>query len=583
MGGKDTKLKIVVDAENRSQGVFNDLKRNIDTINKSHEGLIYTMSRVGAIGTAAFAGLGFLTKGIIEAGVGFEQTQIAFETMLGSAELGQKTLKELSQFAAQTPFEIPQLETAAKQLLAYGMSAEELIPTLRMLGDITAGVGMDKLPQLILAFGQVKAATKLTGMELRQFTEAGVPMLDALAAHFNKTGKAAATVTNAAGLTEKQITKLGNSNAAAQNKLHGLNITLEKQMNRMREMKREDKDHGATWKNLKIDIEETQRKIAETTATIGQNSSTLNLASQSVTSFGAAAKVTAGDVKKMIEDGKVSFADVQAALGSMTSEGGKFFELMARQSQSLGGLWSTFKDQITLTARSIGEELLPYLKPLVVELIRMVGLVGEFVKEHPKLTAGILAAALGFSLMLAVLLPISIALPGIILMFQGMAALFLFIVSGPGMLMIASILAIGTALLYMQQHGWFTKQAWEEVWVGMKITVAQAANAIISIMEGITNSILSSINFVIRQINKVIGMAQKVPGLGKNLSKFGELDLIKSPRIDEEFVATQALRGFTQAPGSTNIVVTGNTLLDQDAATKLGDMILGRLKLSNAL
>uniref|UniRef100_UPI002B1DFA00 tape measure protein n=1 Tax=Pseudomonas atacamensis TaxID=2565368 RepID=UPI002B1DFA00 len=81
--------------------------------------------------------------------------------------------KELTKFAASTPFELKGLETASKQLLAYGFEQKQVLPNLKALGDIAAGVGMDKLPQLILAFGQVKAATRLTGNELRQFTEAG--------------------------------------------------------------------------------------------------------------------------------------------------------------------------------------------------------------------------------------------------------------------------------------------------------------------------------------------------------------------------------------------------------------------------
>src|SRR5688572_23091431 len=99
------------------------------------------MRVVGAAGAVAFGGLALMTKGIVQAGAGFEQTQIAFETMIGSAEVAQKTLKDLATFAAKTPFELTQLEEASKRLLAYGVDVESLIPTLRMLGDISAGVG----------------------------------------------------------------------------------------------------------------------------------------------------------------------------------------------------------------------------------------------------------------------------------------------------------------------------------------------------------------------------------------------------------------------------------------------------------
>jgi len=123
------------------------------------------------------AGLGIFLR---QAGK-FEQAEIAFETMLGSAERAATLLKDITQFARKTPFQLPDLIEASKRVLAFGFSMEEVIPTLSTLGNIAAGVGREKLPQLLLAFGQVRAATKLRGQELRQFTEAGVPLLEIIA------------------------------------------------------------------------------------------------------------------------------------------------------------------------------------------------------------------------------------------------------------------------------------------------------------------------------------------------------------------------------------------------------------------
>lgn len=114
-----------------------------------------------------------------------EQTGIKFEALTGNAEVSKETLKELADFALKTPFSLQDLQENSTRLLAYNVEAKDLIPTLGMLGDITSAVGVEKMPQLILAFGQVKAATKLTGMELRQFTETGVPMLAALSESMN--------------------------------------------------------------------------------------------------------------------------------------------------------------------------------------------------------------------------------------------------------------------------------------------------------------------------------------------------------------------------------------------------------------
>ena len=104
--------------------------------------------------------------------------------MLGSADEAQKMLRNVSKFAANTPFELPELIDTTKRLLAYNIAAEDIIPTLTSLGNITAGIGREKMPQLILAYGQVRATTRLTGAELRQFSEAGVPLIGQLAQQF---------------------------------------------------------------------------------------------------------------------------------------------------------------------------------------------------------------------------------------------------------------------------------------------------------------------------------------------------------------------------------------------------------------
>lgn len=233
---------------------------------------------------SSLAGIG-IAVGIASAGVGYllneagqdEQTRIAFETMLGSAEEAKIRLEELKQFAATTPFELPGLKDAAKRLLAFNIQGQEIIPTLRALGDISAGVGMDKLPQLILAFGQVKAATRLTGMELRQFTEAGVPLLGELAKTMGK--------------SEAQI-------------------------------------------------------------------------------------------QELIHSKKISFEQTRTALFSLSQDGGRFANLMVKQSKSFLGMISNFKDYINIVAIEVGNELLPVAKELLGSLIDWAQANKEIVKSE---------------------------------------------------------------------------------------------------------------------------------------------------------------------------------------------------------
>jgi len=160
---------------------------------QGHAGFL-KMAATSAIGFGVamlgIQGIKGVFDGITSAAIGFnsqlEQASISFTVMTGSAELAQTTLNELKDFAAETPFDFPDLLEGSTRLMAYGTEAKNLIPTLEILGNIAAGVGRDKMPELILAFGQVQSATRLTGQELRQFINAGVPLLEGLALHFDQ-------------------------------------------------------------------------------------------------------------------------------------------------------------------------------------------------------------------------------------------------------------------------------------------------------------------------------------------------------------------------------------------------------------
>jgi len=118
-----------------------------------------------------------------------QTAQIGFATMLGSAEKAQAFLDDMADFAAKTPFEYPELLEAAKRMLAYGFAAENVLPTLRAVGDATAALGMgsEGIDRVTLALGQILAKGKLSGEEMRQLTEAGVPAWHILADAMGKT------------------------------------------------------------------------------------------------------------------------------------------------------------------------------------------------------------------------------------------------------------------------------------------------------------------------------------------------------------------------------------------------------------
>jgi tape measure domain-containing protein len=128
-------------------------------------------------------GFGFVKDSVIGFNSQMQGAGMAFETMLGSGKKAQAFLNDLRTFAAKTPFEFPELVTASQRMLAYGFSAKQIIPTLTAVGDAAAGLGgtPEMIDRITTAIGQMKAKGKVSGEEMRQLAEAGVPAWDILA------------------------------------------------------------------------------------------------------------------------------------------------------------------------------------------------------------------------------------------------------------------------------------------------------------------------------------------------------------------------------------------------------------------
>ena len=134
-----------------------------------------------AIGAAlgATGVLGFGVKLAAEA----EQAQVAFKTMLGSAEKAKDVLGDLRQFAAETPFQLPELVGAARKLLAFGTSARDVVAELRMIGDVSAGVG-SSVGDIAEIYGKARVQGRLFAEDMNQLTGRGIPIIGLLADQF---------------------------------------------------------------------------------------------------------------------------------------------------------------------------------------------------------------------------------------------------------------------------------------------------------------------------------------------------------------------------------------------------------------
>lgn len=181
-----------------------------------------------------------------------EQAQVAFSTLLGSAEAATAVLQQLQDYSASTPFALGDLRTAAQQLLAVGITTNDLLPSLQMLGELAAGTGRD-IGEFADIFAQVRGRGVASLEHVNRLAERGVPIYTAL------------------------------------------------------------------------------------TETLG---------------------VSVEELRKLISAGKVGFPELQAALESLTSEGGMFAGGVAAQSQTIYGLLSTLKDNIGFAAMEIANQLL---------------------------------------------------------------------------------------------------------------------------------------------------------------------------------------------------------------------------------
>ncbi len=246
----------------KSAEALKSFEKRVEYTQKLAKGLIAGFAAV----SAATVGLGI--KSVQLAGK-VEQTEVAFTTMLGSAEKAQEMLKGVQQFAATTPFQFEGISDAAKKLIAFGVSAEETIPTLRRIGDISAGIGAP-IGEIAELYGKARVQGRLFAEDINQLTGRGIPIIQELAKQFG---------------------------------------------------------------------------VAES------------------------------EVRKLVESGQVNFQNLEQAFISLTSEGGKFAGLMQAQSQTILGLWSTLKDNITLSLTTIGQIITETfdLKPKMQNAIEWLG------------------------------------------------------------------------------------------------------------------------------------------------------------------------------------------------------------------
>ena len=159
-------LKLQAEAQHKNLGMLNGMKQFLNSY----------ISILGAYR---------LGQNIVDTTAEFEMQRVALAAIIQDKQKADQLFSQNVELGLQSPFQIKELITYTKQLAAFRIETDQLFDTTKRLADVSAGLGVD-MGRLILAYGQVRAASVLRGQEVRQFTEAGIPIINLLADKLTK-------------------------------------------------------------------------------------------------------------------------------------------------------------------------------------------------------------------------------------------------------------------------------------------------------------------------------------------------------------------------------------------------------------
>lgn len=264
--------------------------------------------------------------------------------------------------------------------------------------------------------------------------------------------------------------------------------------------------------------------------------------------------------------------------------GTEFGGSASAQAATYAGQLTQLKNRFGDLQESVGGTIIPVLVRLLNAIAPVIEKTIAWADAHPKLAQNIIFLTVGLTALLAILYPLALIITGLSAMWTALSAVTLASLV-PFAAVIAIIAILVASLWAMNESVKLVQEHWADIWLGIKVIAAEAVNSVIGFVENMTNSIIDDMNNVIRMINRVIALAQKVPGVGRLIPKIGEIGRADFGRIDTGTIAANDLAGRAN-PVSTKastVVVTGNTFLSETIAEQIGDMIIGRLKLSTNL
>lgn len=189
-GGMDENFNRTTGAAMRTTSAVKQVGTAVEEVSRKAGFLQRTLSMAFAFGggVAVTTAIGFIGNALLGFNSRLQQAHIAFTTLLGDAGAADMFIKKMQDFANVTPFDFAGVQDATQRLLAMGFTADQVLPTLRAVGDAVAGLGgsRDTLDRVTLALGQMKTAAHLNAQDMRQLTEAGIPAWQMLADSIHK-------------------------------------------------------------------------------------------------------------------------------------------------------------------------------------------------------------------------------------------------------------------------------------------------------------------------------------------------------------------------------------------------------------
>lgn len=253
----------------------------------------------------------------------------------------------------------------------------------------------------------------------------------------------------------------------------------------------------------------------------------------------------------------------QALLNAVITQGRTELDAAGDVNVTVAEKLQIAKAQFQDTADTLGRTLIPVATRLLEAITPVIEKVAKWIEQNPTLTRNIILAAGAITAMVAVVGLLS----AVLLAFNPIAAMIVLAIAGIALI----VRSVGKVL---EMFG----VSWANVWNGIKSVTAAIVDGIVNLVEAMINRVVDGINKFIKLVNKAVNAAATI--IGKDLPT---IDLLQRVDFGEPGSDNLVNRSFNAAAAPTNVVISGNSFLSEDAAEEMGDLIMNRLKLGSAV